>query len=96
MRRKALAWTRGEPAEFKSSERAVRGFCGRCGTPLFFRYLDSNWIDVTIGSLDDPGAIAPRLNYGVESKVAWFESITALPERETEPGGLTGKDSIKP
>ena len=34
----AFAWTRGQPAEFRSSSAATRGFCARCGTPLLFQY----------------------------------------------------------
>jgi hypothetical protein len=49
-----------------------------------------DWIDITIGSLDDPNAVAPGLNYGIESRVRWLETIGQLPGRETEAGGLTG------
>ncbi len=30
-----LQWTRGEPAEFRSSPPVRRGFCKDCGTPLY-------------------------------------------------------------
>src|SRR6187200_2310218 len=35
-----FAWTRGEPVIYRGSSVAERGFYGRCGTPLSFRYLD--------------------------------------------------------
>ena len=79
-------------SEFQSSERAARGFCSDCGTPLSFRYLAGDWIDVTIGSLDDPGAAPPELHYGVESRVHWLDKLTDLPEHETQAGGLTGNE----
>ncbi|MCR9220601.1 MAG: GFA family protein [Alphaproteobacteria bacterium] len=90
VRRADMDWTRGAPSERRSSAHAARGFCAACGTPLSFRHLDGDWIDVTIGSLDDPDAVAPRFNYGVESRVAWLRRIDALPDRETGPGGVTG------
>ncbi len=93
VRQRDFAWTKDRPGEFQSSERAARGFCSLCGTPLSFRYLASEWIDVTIGSLDDPGAVPPELHYGVESRVHWLDDLNDLPEYETRPGGLTGKKS---
>ena len=51
-----LAWTRGRPGTFDSSELVERGFCRDCGTPLFFRYRNRDRISVSIGSLDEPGA----------------------------------------
>ena len=85
-----FAWTKGRPREFNSSARAARGFCADCGTPLSFRYLASEWIDVTIASLDDPEAVPPVLHYGVESRLRWLDALANLPARETEDGGLTG------
>ncbi len=87
-----FAWTKGKAAEFNSSAKAARGFCADCGTPLYFRYLEGEWIDVTIGSLDNPNLVSPGLNYGVESRVAWLAGIHDLPDYETRPGGLTGRD----
>lgn len=85
-----FAWTEGESASYPSSDRAMRDFCSKCGTPLAFRYMGGDWIDVTIGSLDDPNAVAPELNYGVESRLEWLGTILSLPGHETGAGGLTG------
>ena len=38
--------------------------------------------DLTIGSLDAPSAVAPGIQYGVESKLAWLDSISTLPLRD--------------
>jgi len=77
-----LVWTRGKPAVFMSSAIAERGFCAGCGTPLTYRVLDRDRIAVTIGSLDAPSTVAPGIQYGVESKLAWLDSISALPLRD--------------
>ena len=37
--RAAFAWTRGEPAVYRSSAKAERLFCGACGTQLAFREI---------------------------------------------------------
>ena len=60
------SWTRGAPGVFKSSNVAQRGFCKDCGTPLTFKF-EGEEISVTTGSLDDPAAAPPTVQYGVES-----------------------------
>ncbi len=77
-----LVWTRGRPKVFVSSAVAERGFCPECGTPLTYRILDHDRISVTIGSLDNPSAVTPAMQYGAESKVPWVESIVTLPKQD--------------
>jgi len=81
----------GEPGRFASSDVAERGFCGRCGTPLFYAPVGSDAVELMIGALDDPGAVQPALHYGIESRVAWLHLADGLPEFETRPGGLSGR-----
>ena len=78
-----LTWTRGEPGRFRSSDSVERGFCRDCGTPLFYRVLDSDRISVSIGSLDDPDRVAPAIQYGAEGKSRHFDGLSALPAEET-------------
>jgi hypothetical protein len=77
-----LVWTRGAPATFASSDFAERGFCARCGTPITYRAKDDDRISVTIGSLDEPGEVAPKKQFGIESKLPWTDAISALPVRD--------------
>jgi hypothetical protein len=74
----ALTWTRGAPKIFASSAIAERGFCAECGTPLVYRSLNRDEIAVTIASLDDPAAIAPTVQFNVETKLAWLDLLPAL------------------
>lgn len=83
-RREHLRFTAGAPAVFRSSNLAERGFCAACGTPLTYAFDGTGRISVTMGSLDDPEAVRPQHQYGIESKVAWFDDILALPARRTE------------
>jgi hypothetical protein len=39
---------------YRSSPEAERGFCRRCGSKLFWRQIDSDRLDVTMGSLHQP------------------------------------------
>lgn len=88
VRRDSLSWT-GSPTFFQSSNRAKRGFCAACGTPLTFAYDDSDWICVTLGSLDDPASVPPIVHYGIESQVPWLHIQDDLPR---EPTGDTSND----
>jgi hypothetical protein len=71
--------TRGDMAHFASSDIARRGFCAQCGTPLTFEYPDVADIGILAGTLDQPDLAAPLLQCGVESRVAWYGDLAALP-----------------
>jgi hypothetical protein len=78
--------TRGSLAAFQSSEIADRVFCGKCGTPLGYRYLDHSRISVTIGSLDEPERMRPVVQYGVEGRLPWVADIFDTPATVTGAG----------
>lgn len=79
--------TRGEPGWFRSSHLARRGFCRDCGTPLFYDMPDAGFINIVLGSLDDPDDVRPVRQSGVEARVPWFPHLPDLPGSETdEPG----------
>jgi hypothetical protein len=79
-----LRWTRGTPATFRSSAIVARGFCRDCGTPLYMHEDGDPEIEIAIGTLDDPNAIAAMTEQsGTESKVAWFDGMRELPPRAT-------------
>ena len=77
VRRAELAWTRGARATFASSNMVERGFCAACGTPLTFEYA-GDWIDVSIGSLDDPSLAVPTVQLEVGSRMTWTDDIPGL------------------
>jgi hypothetical protein len=79
-----LRWTRGRPATFASSNIVERGFCGACGTPLTYRRLAGGTVSVTIGSLDDPEAARPELQFGIEGKLSWTGGLDRLSVKRTE------------
>lgn len=79
----ALTWTRGTPATFRSSEQVERGFCRACGTPLYYDYAGSRHLSVTTGSLDNPAGFPPRVQFGTEGRMPWFDALPALTEEGT-------------
>ena len=74
-----LVWTRGAPKIFASSAVAERGFCADCGTPLTYRVVGRDRITVTLGSLDRPADVAPRMQTASNSRLAWLDAVAALP-----------------
>lgn len=81
--RAALHWTRGAPEFFMSSARVARGFCGQCGTPLFYETVEGDYINLTICSLDEPARFPPREQVGMEGCLPWFAGLHALPDQGT-------------
>ena len=81
-----IEWT-GSPKIFASSTIAERGFCGECGTPLTWRSHGRDRISVTLGSLDDPEAVPPTEQDGIESRLCWTAGIGDLPGERTRDQG---------
>jgi hypothetical protein len=69
--------TRGEPAWFNSSETVRRGFCSKCGTPLFYDG-GSDHISITLGTLDQPENVKPELQTNLTRKMPWFSELDGL------------------
>ena len=76
--------TRGELALYRSSPVAERGFCAKCGSPLTFRYTELDDISVTIPSLDDPDAVPPTKQFGMEARTAHWHTLSDLPGETTD------------
>ena len=75
-----VVFPQASPTVYESSPGARRGFCGRCGTQISFMadYIPG-LIDITIGSLDDPGRIEPGLHYWESKRLPWVHFADALP-----------------
>ena len=57
---------------FKSSPPAVRTFCSRCGTPLFFQ--STRWpgeVHVTLATLDSADGLEPAGHVHWDDRVPW-------------------------
>ncbi len=66
-------YTSGEPRILHSSEKGTRYFCERCGTPLVCITADHpDNVDVTTGSLDEPGRYVPTFAVHEDTKLPWL------------------------
>ena len=57
---------------FQSSEKAMRGFCTTCGSPLFWRELDSDNTSVMAGTLDGETGLTMDRQIHTESKGDYY------------------------
>lgn len=50
----------------------VREFCAECGAQiLYVSEEEPEYVDVTLGSLDDPSLVPPRAHIWTRSKLSW-------------------------
>jgi hypothetical protein len=80
----ALRW-------YASSPGARRGFCGACGSTLFFE--GDRWPDevhVVLANIDGEVTVPPRAHVFFDQHVAWVELGDGLPRL----GGATGVEPL--
>ena|SRR5260221_2248395 len=75
-----VTWTRGELKWFRSSNKAERGFCAECGTPL--AYLAEGEIELAIGAFDQPALAAPTIQVNPNDKLPFVDGLPGLPTRK--------------
>jgi hypothetical protein len=85
-----LEWTRGAPKHFASSNKARRGFCAKCGTPLTYEY--DGGIELAIGAFDDPSLAAPVIQVNPADKLPFVDGLPSLPMRQ--PGDNANADAF--
>jgi hypothetical protein len=70
----------GGPVTYRSSARAVRQFCGACGSSLFWREDGAGELDVFAGTLDDPGRLpAPDRALWAAHRAPWVPEFPGIP-----------------
>lgn len=81
-----VTFVKEQPARYQSSPEATRGFCARCGTQISFvaDYIPG-LVDITIGSLDNPNAIAPTFHYWYSKHLEWVHFGDQLPKHPEFP-----------
>lgn len=71
----------GEPVWYASSEHGRRGFCGTCGTGLFYtnEQIFPGQIDIQSATLDDPDAIPLMAQIQTAEAIGWMSDLPHLP-----------------
>jgi hypothetical protein len=83
LKKSDVAWEH-EPDWYVSSPIARRSYCRECGASLGFEFPDSENMDLTIGSFDDPSRFRPRHHFGAESMHRAWINTEGLPEYRTD------------
>jgi hypothetical protein len=86
IRKADVAWAR-EPDWYESSPIAHRPYCRDCGTSLGFAFPDSENMDVTVASFDDPSHFRAVHHFGVESIHRRWLDTSGLPEYRVDEYG---------
>ena len=71
---------------FQSSEKVRRGFCGTCGSSVFFDPpADRDWIAVAMGALEIPTGGRIEKHIFVADKGDYYEISDGVPQEMTPP-----------
>jgi hypothetical protein len=65
---------------FNASADARRGFCGRCGSPLFWDGADQPHLSITAGSLDDSRGLKVACHIFVADKGDYYQILDDAPQ----------------
>ena len=66
IKKRTLKW-------FKSSKKAKRGFCNKCGASIFFKLLGSEDISIAAGMFQNPTKLKTTINIFVKGKLDYYQ-----------------------
>jgi len=78
--RASVTWT-GSPQTYQSSPEVTRGFCGRCGSQMY--YQADFWPDeihLFAVTLDDPTQFTPQAHYHYAERLPYMAISDDLPK----------------
>jgi hypothetical protein len=71
----------GEPRWYEASPSAKRGFCGTCGSFLFWKAHDEDTISFALGALAAPTGLALEKHIFVADKGDYYAITDGVPQR---------------
>ena len=78
LKKRTLKW-------FRSSKRAKRGFCNKCGASLFFKVIDSNLLHIAAGMFNGPTKLKTTMNIFVKGKPDYYKLDSRMPKFNRYP-----------
>jgi hypothetical protein len=76
----AFTWLGREPARFRSSEFAERGFCPACGSTVsMYEEVLRDRVQICVGSLDEPARVRIDDHVWTQERIPWFDLKDELP-----------------
>ena len=65
---------------FRSSKRAKRGFCNKCGASLFFKIIGAKTISIAAGMFNRPIKLKTTMNIFVKGKLDYYKLDSRMPK----------------
>jgi len=78
LKKRTLKW-------FKSSKRAKRGFCNKCGASLFFKIIGARTISIAAGMFNRPIKLKTTMNIFVKGKSDYYKLDSRMPKFNRYP-----------
>ena len=78
LKKKTLKW-------FRSSKRAKRGFCRKCGASMFFKVIGTKNIHIAAGMFNGPNKLKTKINIFVKGKLDYYKLDNSLPKFKRYP-----------
>jgi len=78
LKKRTLKW-------FKSSKRAKRGFCNKCGASLFFKIIGAKTISIAAGMFNRPIKLKTTMNIFVKGKSDYYKLDSRMPKFNRYP-----------
>ena len=76
--KKTLKW-------FRSSKKAKRGFCNKCGASLFFKIIGAKNISIAAGMFNRPVKLKTTMNIFVKGKSDYYKLDSRMPKFNRYP-----------
>jgi hypothetical protein len=73
---------------YRASDFARRGFCNNCGSVLFWKHNELDYISVMAGAFDAPSGLRGESHIFVGDKGDYYEINDHLPQYEKSGGGV--------
>ena len=70
---------------FRSSTKAKRGFCNKCGASLFFKIIGAKTISIAAGMFNRPVKLKTTMNIFVKGKLDYYKLDSRMPKFNRYP-----------
>tara|TARA_B100001013_G_C24268003_1_gene307672 strand:+ start:100 stop:504 length:405 start_codon:yes stop_codon:yes gene_type:complete len=78
LNKKTLKW-------YKSSRKAKRGFCKKCGASIFFKRINNKYISISAGMFKNPTGLSTEINIFIKGKLDYYAIDNKLPKHYRYP-----------
>ena len=81
IKKRTLKW-------FRSSKRAKRGFCSKCGASIFFKATGTTNISIAAGMFNKPVKLKTIMNIFVKGRLDYYKLDNHIPKFKRYPKGV--------